>query len=170
MARAILTVAAASALGLSATGSAHAAGFFDDFARVFFGGRPSAPSAVTSPFETTVKPSRQKPRPAVPAKPAEPAVKLDPASDPHWYLSDPTLRKGDIVVTRSGVVVFSGRGGARHSPAAFTALDESRRLSKAQLQLLQAAAGGRAYFSARPAPNPPATVQPAVVGATAQAQ
>lgn len=141
-----LTMAIAGAIGLSVTAPAKAAGFFDDLARVF-GARPTPPAAIGDPFEMTVQPKRQKPRAAATTtKPPEPAVKLDAASDPYWYLNDPTLRKGDIVVTRSGVVVFDGRSTSQHRPAAFTALVDSRKLPRGQQHLLQAAAGGRAYF------------------------
>jgi hypothetical protein len=147
--RIVLAMGLAGAFGLAMTPQAQAAGFFDDLARIF-GARPTPPAMIggRDPFEMTVKPKRHKPRAAAAStKPAEPAVKLDPATDPHWYLHDPTLRKGDIVVTRAGIVVFDGRSASEHSPAAFTALGDTKRLPKAQQQTLQAAAaGGRAYF------------------------
>jgi len=158
--RPVLTMAMAGAIGLAMLPQAQAAGFFDDLARaVFGGGRPTPPAAIGTPFEMTVQPKRQKPRVAATTKPAEPAVKLDPATDPYWYLNDPTLRKGDIVVTRAGVVVFDGRKASQHAPAAFTALDDTKRLPKAQQHLLQAAAGGRAYFGGALSASPAATVQ-----------
>jgi hypothetical protein len=148
MARQVLArMTLACAIGLVPAVPAQA-GFLDDLARAFGGARPAPPATV--PLEMTVsKPRVQRPRPvAASSKPAPPAVKLDPASDPHWYLRDPTLRKGDIVVTRTGVAVFDGRGGNQHATADFVALGDTRRLPKAQRQTLQAAAaGGRAYFS-----------------------
>lgn len=159
--RMVLAMGLAGALGLAMAPQAQAAGFFDDLARIF-GARPTPPAMIGSdPFEMTVKPKRQKPRAtAASTKPAEPAVKLDPTTDPHWYLHDPTLRKGDIVVTRAGVVVFDGRSASEHSPAAFTALGDTKRLPKAQQQTLQAAAAaGRAYFSQDGSVRPAATVQ-----------
>lgn len=148
--RMVLAMGMAGAVGLAMAPQAQAAGFFDDLARIF-GARPTPPAMIGGgdPFEMTVKPKRHKPRAAAAStKPAEAAVKLDPATDPHWYLHDATLRKGDIIVTRSGVVVFDGRSASEHSPAAFTALGDTKRLPKAQQQTLQAAAaGGRAYFS-----------------------
>lgn len=166
--RRVLAMGLAGALGLAMAPQAQAAGFFDDLARIF-GARPTPPAMIgrgdpfigSDPFEMTVKPKRQKPRAAAAStKPAEPAVKLDPATDPHWYLHDPTLRKGDIVVTRAGVVVFDGRSASEHSPAAFTALGDTKRLPKAQQQVLQAAAaGGRAYFHYDGEASPAALVQ-----------
>lgn len=171
--RMVLMMAVASTIGLVASPQALAAGFFDDLARVVFGGgRPTPPVAIGDPFEMTVKQKRQRPRAAEVTKPAEPAVKLDPVKDPYWYLNDPTLRKGDIVVTSRGVVVFDGRSSSQHSPAAFATLDETKRLPKTQAQVLQAAAaGGRAYFST-PAIGAMTEVHEAKadIGATAQAQ
>ncbi|WP_157089469.1 hypothetical protein [Bosea sp. WAO] len=165
--RMVLAMGLAGALGLAMAPQAQAAGFLDDLARIF-GARPTPPAMIgrdpfigSDPFEMTVKPKRQKPRAAAAStKPAEPAVKLDPATDPHWYLHDPTLRKGDILVTRGGVVVFDGRSASEHSPAAFTALGDTKRLPKAQQQTLQAAAaGGRAYFRNDGSVSPAALIQ-----------
>lgn len=170
--RRVLTVALMVATGLATASQAQAAGFFDDLARAFFGGRSAPPAMMRSdPFEMTVQPKRQKPRPAS-TKPAEPAAKLDPAKDAFWYLRDPTLRKGDIVVTRSGVVVYDGRGGAEHRPADFTALGDTRRLPKAQQQTLQAAAAaGRSYFAGNPSPAVPvAAAQDGTAEAATKAQ
>lgn len=156
--RMLLAMGMAGAIGLAMAPQAQAAGFFDDLARVF-GARPTPPAAIGVPMEMTVKPKRQKPRAAATTKPAAPAVKLDPASDAFWHLRDPTLRKGDIVVTRSGVVVFDGRASSEHAASDFTALGETRRVSKAQQQAIQAgAAGGRAFFAS----NPPAAALAAV--------
>lgn len=163
----------AAAIGLAIAPQAEAAGFFDDLARAFFGGGRSAPPAMMrgDPFEMTVQPKRQKPRPAS-TKPAEPAAKLDPAKDAFWYLRDPTLRKGDIIVTRSGVVVYDGRGGAEHRPSDFTALGDTRKLPKAQQQALQAAAAaGRSYFASNPPPAVPvAAAQDGTAEAATKAQ
>lgn len=166
-----LAMGLAGAFGLCLAPQAQAAGFFDDLARaVFGGGRQAPPAMIGDPFEMTVQPKRQKPR-AASAKPAEPAVKLDPASDAFWYLRDPTLRKGDIVVTRTGIVVYDGRGGAEHRTGDFTALGETRRLPKAQQQTLQAAAaGGRSYFAGNPPPTIPVAATRALKAETAAAQ
>ncbi|GAU85335.1 hypothetical protein BIWAKO_05280 [Bosea sp. BIWAKO-01] len=69
-------------------------------------------------------------------------VKLDPAADQYWYLDDPTLRRGDIVVTHADVLVFEGRAGQNHRASDFTALSRSQLVSKATQQRVGAAAGG----------------------------
>lgn len=126
-------------LGLAAP--AQAAGFFDELARAVFGQPAMRLDPGSVPLDVTVRPTRrQQPRKAVASKPSPPAVKLDPAADPHWYLSDPTLRRGDIVVTASDVLVFEGRGGESHASSDFAALDKSRLASKATRRLVSAAA------------------------------
>lgn len=167
--RMILAIGVAGTLALAS--QAQAAGFLDDLTRAIFG-NPTPPAMIGGPDGPAIRPKPSKPRPAS-TKPAEPTVKLDPASDAYWYLRDPTLRKGDIVVTRSGVVVFDGQKSAEHASSAFTALEDTKRLPKAQQQTLEAAAArGRAYFT----PSSSAPVVPAVLatrpspGITAQAQ
>lgn len=163
----VLVAGVAGAIGFGIAPQANAAGFFDDFARAFFG-RPAAPPIFSDPFET--KPRRHKPRPEA-AKPNAPAVKLDPATDAFWYLRDPTLRKGDIVVTRSGVVVFDGRTSTEHAPADFTTLGEARRLPKAQKEAIQAAvAAGRSFAAENPPAAPVALAEEARAESAANAQ
>ena len=166
--RMILAIGVAGSLAMAP--QAQAAGFLDDLTRAIFG-NPAPPAMIGGPDGPAIRPRPSKPRP-VNTKPAEPPVKLDPASDAYWYLRDPTLRKGDIVVTRSGVVVFDGQRSSGHETSDFTALEGTKRLPKAQQQTLEAAAArGRAYFT----PSATAPVVPAMEtkidpNATAQAQ
>lgn len=169
--RMILATGLPIAIGLAMAPEARAAGFFDDLTQAIFG-NPRPPAAIGDPAAPAIKPKPQKARPAS-TKPAEPAVKLDPASDAYWYLRDPTLRKGDIVVTRSGVVVFDGQRASDHLSSDFTTLEDTKRLPKAQREALEtAAARGRAYFtpSATAPVIPPALETRANLRATAQAQ
>lgn len=169
--RMILAISLAGGIGFAMAPQAEAAGFLDDLTRAIFG-NPAPPAVIGVPDGPTIRPKPSKPRP-VSTKPAEPPVKLDPASDAYWYLRDPTLRKGDIVVTRSGVVVFDGQRGSDHASSDFTALEDTRRLPKAQQQTLEAAAAhGRAYFTPSPSAPlvPPALEAKPSLGATAQAQ
>jgi hypothetical protein len=166
--RMILAIGVAGSLAMAP--QAQAAGFLDDLTRAIFG-NPAPPAMIGGPDGPAIRPRPSKPRP-VNTKPAEPPVKLDPASDAYWYLRDPTLRKGDIVVTRSGVVVFDGQRSSGHDTSDFTALAGTKRLPKAQQQTLEAAAArGRAYFT----PSATAPIVPAMdtkidPNATAQAQ
>jgi hypothetical protein len=122
---------------------AHSAGLFDELARALFG-RPAPQVYPIEPLDVTVRPTRrQNQRKVVASKPALPIVKLDPAADQFWYLSDPTLRRGDIVVTRSDVLVFEGRASPSHRASDFTALGKSRLVSRATQQRVAAAAGDR---------------------------
>ncbi len=166
--RMILAIGVAGSLAMAP--QAQAAGFLDDLTRAIFG-NPAPPAMIGGPDGPAIRPRPSKPRP-VNTKPAEPPVKLDPASDAYWYLRDPTLRKGDIVVTRSGVVVFDGQRSSGHETSDFTALASTKRLPKVQQQTLEAAAArGRAYFT----PSATAPIVPAMdtkidPNATAQAQ
>lgn len=168
--RMILAIGVAGSFGLAMASPAQASGFLDDLTRAIFG-NPAPPAMIGGPDGPAIRPKPSKPRP-VNTKPAEPAVKLDPASDAYWYLRDPTLRKGDIVVTRSGVVVFDGQRASGHASNDFTALEDTRRLPKAQQQTLEAAAArGRAYFTpSATAPVVPVMQTKAEVSTTAQAQ
>lgn len=131
------------ALVISAAPAAQA-GIFDNLARAIFG--PQRLRAV--PIYEQEAPAPRAPRPRAPevsSKPKPPVVQLDPATDPHWYLRDPTLRRGDIVVTAGGVLVYQGRDSDAMRPADFTALGGSD--SKGWKQRLhEAAAGGRNVF------------------------
>ena len=63
----------------------------------------------SNPLEMTVQPRRKAPKfSETSSKPPPPVVQLDPATNPNWYLADPTLRRGDIVVTNRGVLVYQG--------------------------------------------------------------
>ena len=141
-------------LGLAAAGNSGfaQAGFLDDLARAF-GSRPAAPvyaAPQADPLSVTVRPERRlsnAPAPYVASKPTPPVVNLDPQTDPDWYLKDPTLRRGDIVVTSRGVQIYQGRDSDSIRRADFTALIGGRERAKPWQQQLQAAApGGRVFF------------------------
>lgn len=148
----------AAGLGLAAfgVGGAAQAGFLDDLARAFGGARPQQPvylAPANDPLSVTVTPRRQRsntPAPSaayVASKPTPPVVNLDPQTDPDWYLKDPTLRRGDIVVTARGVQVYQGRDSDSIRRADFTALVGGRERARPWQQQLQAAAqGGRVFF------------------------
>ena len=140
--------------------TAHAAGLFDAIS-VLFGGHPEPPRfqyrSPTQDFEpirsgvrrrASPKPVKRMVRdlapkgmtainPAGALNPAfiSPAT-LDPATNPTWYLQDPTLRLGDIVVLNGEVLVFEG-GRVPYTRADFLSLSESR-LSKSEREKLSA--------------------------------
>jgi hypothetical protein len=149
----------AGVLVLGAAPGVQAAGLFDELARAIFGAPRYRPvyEPVYEPLDVTVTPRPARPRAAASSKPAPPKVKLDPATDPHWYLRDPTLRRGDIVVTAHGVMVYQGRDSDTIRPADFAALGSNGKgaAKSWQQQLQAAAAGGRNFFSdSAPKPSP----------------
>ena len=150
-----IAMGVAGAVMLAVAPQAQAANIFDDFAKAFFG-RAAAPQqqvVYSDPLEMTVKPRRKAPKfSETSTKPPPPVVQLDPATDPNWYLADPTLRRGDIVVTNRGVLVYQGRDSDALRRSDFAALGGGKPGSKKagsgawQQQLQQAAAGGRSFF------------------------
>ena len=143
---------------------AGAAGFFDDFARTLFGApQPRRVVLPSDPLQVTVKPRRRKSQ-AAHAKgpvaeteatlPKPPAVKLDPSKDPNWFLKDPTMRQGDIVITDRGVLVFRGRAADAMRRADFAALGGKASDGTWKGRLQAAAAGGRSFFADDALPDP----------------
>lgn len=138
-------------LGVMAAPQAQAANIFDEFARAIFGGGPRPRATPIYEYEDERPRRTARPRaPEASSKPAPPIVQLDPASDPHWYLKDPTLRRGDIVVTASGIVVYRGRDADTLRPADFVALGGTPGDKGWKGQLQAAAAGGRHFFHDQP--------------------
>jgi hypothetical protein len=135
------------AIGLAASMPAKAAGFFDDLAGALFG-RPAPRATIFhEPLEMTVQPRRMT-SPEMSSRPPPPVVKLDPATEPDWYLRDPSLRRGDIVVTATGVMIYQGRDSDAIRRSDFAALGAARSGTKGwQRQVLAGAAGGRSYFA-----------------------
>lgn len=148
----------AAALLVAAAPAAEAAGLFDDLARALFGGGPRLRASPI--YEYDDEPRVRAPRARAPAsevssKPKPPVVQLDPQADKQWYLKDPTLRRGDIVVTARGVLVYQGRDADASRAADFVALGGSDPKGWKQ-QLQSAAAGGRARFNDLSTPARPA--------------
>jgi hypothetical protein len=142
-----------SLLASTATPGHASGGLFDAIGAALFG-RPAPTFAPAQPDQmpmtVTVRPRRttattHRRLRALASKPKPVLVKLDPATDPTWYLRDPTLRRGDIVVLKTGVVVFDGAAKAEHTAEDFTALGRTPLLSAARRQEI-------AEMAARPAP------------------
>jgi hypothetical protein len=52
---------------------------------------------------------------------------IDPVKNPRWYLEDPTLKKGDVLVLEDRVLVFAG--GEIGRPKSYVALSRTKLLS-----------------------------------------
>ncbi|MGW9332278.1 hypothetical protein [Bosea sp. NPDC055594] len=105
-----------------------------NFLETLFGIAPRrvvAPVPEREPLHMTVRPRAPRDgRPGVATKEAPPTPRVAPmeyASDPYWYLKDPTLKKGDVIVLDGRVVVFSG---GERSYSSFQSIKESRLLSE----------------------------------------
>jgi hypothetical protein len=148
----------------AATPSWAAGNLFDAIGEALFG-KPAArftpPEPESGPLSVTVGPRRSDPAQARPryitAKPKLPAIKLDAENDPTWYLKDPTLRRGDIIVLKTGVVVFDGQPKAEHFSIDFTPLGQTRLLSPIRRQeIAEMARGIKTPSAAKPALGPTA--------------
>ncbi|KRE18174.1 hypothetical protein ASE63_03090 [Bosea sp. Root381] len=130
---------------------------FEELARAIFGGGQRLRATPIYEYDDErprAHRQQQHRAPEASSKPKPPAVQLDPATDPHWYLKDPTLRRGDIIVTADGVMVYQGRGRDGIRDADFTALGGKDGKGWKQ-QLQAAAAGGRNFFDSTSAPPRP---------------
>ena len=143
----------------SATPAA-AEGLFD----MLLGG--AAPAAPAQPESGTLTVHRRhgRPRPSAPrvARTARPdavhkaEIPIDPGKVPDWYLHDRTLRRGDIVVLRGGVLVYTGRrGGEDRRAADFARLRDARFLPAGTREFVARATATNAHSAAIVAPPKP---------------
>ncbi|WP_332680604.1 hypothetical protein [Bosea sp. (in: a-proteobacteria)] len=118
---------------LAAASFAVAAPAQANFLERLFGVAPRPVLAPEStPLHMTVRPKHRKPgQPAATTGKDEPPIPrvapMEYANDPFWYLKDPTLKKGDIVVLQDRVVVFNG---GERSYSNFLGFQASRLLSE----------------------------------------
>jgi hypothetical protein len=103
--------------------------------RQYYGGAPRRALDVTVRPRSSIRKTARKQAPSPPVN-----VAINPTERPNWYLEDPTLRKGDIVVLPGRVLVFQG-GRGPIDEADYVSLDESRYVSKAERQTIKAMAG-----------------------------
>lgn len=126
----VAAVAAIAVASLAAAAPAQA-----NFLETLFGIAPRpvlAPAPERAPLHMTVRPKRPKTnQPGAAAGKDEPpiprVVPMEYAGDPYWYLKDPTLKKGDIIVLDGRVVVFNG---GERSYSNFLGFQSSRLLSE----------------------------------------
>jgi hypothetical protein len=79
-------------------------------------GAPLRSSRDFAPRRKAAKPDQK------PEKYTPPEVMPGPLGQ---FLRDPTLRRGDVVTTQKGLMVFRGQGGAHHSERDFVALSNA---------------------------------------------
>lgn len=120
----------------------------------------------SQPIDVRVNPRRKasgttKPVSASVEKKRTLATSIDPVARPNWYLEDPTLRRGDIVVLKGQVLVYDGARGPV-TRAAFTALDKSPLISKGERSRIEKMADTSGAPAIEPvATKPTAAVDPA---------
>jgi hypothetical protein len=122
-------LAIAIAAVVASAGTAQA-GFFE----MLFGIRKPAPVVEPQHPAVTISPSRpvrKAARRPVGLDPKQTLARtIDPVKNPDWYLVDPTLKRGDILVLPGKVVVFDGRklGDER----SYAPLSQTRLISNAE--------------------------------------
>ncbi len=149
-----LAALAAAATSLAAVAGwparAEDSGFWDTIRAMSRESPSYAPSLFEAPrvrrlpprVQRAARPKPQPPREQVARLPEQPAPILkaaDPAERPNplaTLLSDPTLRKGDIVMFPEGARVFRGEQGTRHAMADFVELSKSRDVAQATRKVL----------------------------------
>lgn len=140
-------LAATATLGLAASPqTGHAAGLFE----FLFGGfsRPSPTYQYSTPLDVHVNPYRRSKkvhatRPGGYESKAKLQASIDPVKNPQWYLDDPTLRRGDIVVLKGRALVFDGGRGVR-SVGDFTPVQRSTLVSKGDREKIEKMTKGNA--------------------------
>lgn len=149
-ARSAVVAALAGASLVVASSSADAAGLFDF---LFGGGQRQAPQyqpqyqpSYGAPLDVRVNPKRRKHQGVAKARPTrERTTKvvnkaINPKDHPNWYLEDTTLRRGDIVVLPTGVMVYQG-GPKPQTREDFSKLSDSRLVSKKERERILQMAG-----------------------------
>jgi hypothetical protein len=94
------------------------------------------PSARVARLPRPLRPLRPA-RPNTPPANTEAYARLNPATNPKWYLEDPTLRRGDIVVLEQGARVFVGHAAAAHRASEFQAPSEVSELPIAERERIE---------------------------------
>ena len=141
-----LAIIAASFGGIAAwPARAEDSGFWDTIRAMSRGGHsfapaPSEPSWFPRPSFRRAAPKRAAP-PEVARLPVPEIKPQDPSKRPNplvTLLSDPTLRKGDIVMFPDGPRVFRGDPGARHASADFIPASRDKDMNASTRKLVAA--------------------------------
>lgn len=139
-----LVLAALAGLGITTVAGRAEAGLFD-----FLFGRPNPgpqyyyPNVQAAPLEMRVRPRRTTTTKHQGTEKRVVATSIDPVKNPTWYLADPTLRRGDIVVLKGKILVYDGGSRGSDGTEDFTALKDSRLVSKGERERIQKMAGGQ---------------------------
>jgi hypothetical protein len=152
-----LTITAIALLALS--GGTAGAGFSDlaPEPQVAAPGAPAVATSNPSPRKGRRSASHRLKRPKVSYRAAVLNAQIDPAMDPNWYLSDPTLRRGDMVVLENKVLVYDGPPETGpHMRARFADLQSSAVVSNETKKLVIQMTGLRS--SSEPSQPPPDAV------------
>ena len=98
----------------------------------FLFGRPQPQQVTIAPPPPVFKPSRPRvlDEPSGPRPYVAPEVVAGPLGR---FLRDPSLRRGDVVATPNGLMVFQGTSGSsNHKPSDFTPVDSARTIAGAR--------------------------------------
>jgi len=145
-------------LGLALTGATPAsAGLLE----MIFGAPRPAPAPVAYAPIPDVGGDAKGPRAAGPRKVEEARPRtqtpMNIAGDPEWYLRDPTLRKGDIIVLTDKVLVYNGGGRERRDFAELGNSSLSKKDRQSVLSLTEAPREALVSYSLSPAVRPVAS-------------
>ncbi len=161
---ALVTLGLAATSMLAGVQSADAQGLFE----ALFGRRDAYfVPALTVPYESrrtiapyprherrsaVQKPQRQHSESAKPTPYRAPEVLPGPLGQ---FLRDSTLRRGDVVVTSEGVMVFRGSAGARHHAKDFVSLHKAAQLmpNRTRAELAKVEVAARPFDAVSPTPT-----------------
>lgn len=160
--RSLALAAVAGGAIVGASSQSQAAGLLEF---LFGGGQRQAPQYYAppaygaAPLDVRVSPrKRAKARSTTTAAKVRPGrerkivnTSIDPRLHPNWYLEDPTLRRGDIVVLPAGVMVYKG-GPRPQTREDFAKLSETSLVSKKERIRIQQMAGPPAVSAERDDP------------------
>lgn len=160
--RSLALAAVAGGAIVGASSQSQAAGLFE----FLFGGAPRSapqyyapPSYGSAPLDVRVSPRKRSKTTRAPTK-VRPGKErttkvvnrsIDPRLHPNWYLEDPTLRRGDVIVLPTGVMVYKG-GPRPQTREDFVKLSETSLVSKKERIRIEQMAGPPAVSAERDDP------------------
>lgn len=168
---ACVTVLSAGVVFCSLVGSSKSAQAQGLFEALFGRSEPMFAPTLTIPYESrrprpltrkksvAVRPSDHAATAALRRESGKPAPYKAPEVGPGplgRFLNDPTLRRGDVVATTRGLMVYQGQAGARHHPREFVPIERGasllakhKRLELARVKVATGEAESEAVASAK---------------------